>query len=590
MAVAITDASSVKLSRLQPIWHRSAPRRLIKTCAENHLVAGWPEWQKHLARRKQPVTPPFLDGPEPALLWGWPENWIDVDPNRLNASYNAELVPSTLTVPQALQLLALAYSLPMRSGQLPAESWWQILERLHALCIEVEPFRVDWPADPNDVLRQQLIAGELPLALGYLFPEIRALRSLRTSARAAFSETLAEVTDGEGLPHARLLLVLGPLFGCWTRARWLGARLTRGAWSRQAEGQYQWLVRRAIRLCRPDQRFVLTPSDSPSRWNDSLLSTALDLAGDEADLAAAAALLPDRIGTDPDKADSDNLPKASLDSDWSGISVLAGGWSRLAPRLAIAYADDPVQIELVARGETLLAGRWTIETECDGKLAQIAGEWENVCWQSDKHCDFLELTVPLSEGLRLERQLLLPRNDKVLYLADIVVSADGRARRIKHSFGLPLAERAVWQPEAETLDGIVHAGKLRAAVLPLALPEWRTDPRGGKLCEENGRLVLTQESTGRAMCCALLFDLKRKRAAKERTWRQLTVAEWMEVLPRDVAVGFRAQSGRGQWLFYRSLGPAGNRTVLGQNISGEFCAGRFRSGGKFDEWIEIEAV
>ena len=46
----------------------------------------------------------------------------------------------------------------------------------------------------------------------------------------------------------------------------------------------------------------------------------------------------------------------------------------------------------------------------------------------------------------------------------------------------------------------------------------------------------------------------------------------------------------GQWLFYRSLGPAGNRTVLGQNIAGEFTAGRFPSSGKFKQWIEIEAV
>ena len=50
----------------------------------------------------------------------------------------------------------------------------------------------------------------------------------------------------------------------------------------------------------------------------------------------------------------------------------------------------------------------------------------------------------------------------------------------------------------------------------------------------------------------------------------------LQVVPRDVAVGFRAQSGDDQWLVYRSLGPAGNRAVLGQNISSEFYAGRFQ--------------
>jgi hypothetical protein len=301
-------------------------------------------------------------------------------------------------------------------------------------------------------------------------------------------------------------------------------------------------------------------------------------------------VLPRRVVIKPHKFDCQKLATPSLDSDWSGISVLAGGWSRTAPRLTLAYADDPIRIELAVRGKPLFAGRWNIETECDGKPAHVAGDWENLCWQSDNECDFLELSVPLSDGLRIERQLLLGHEDQVLYLADIVVSVDGQARRIKHSFSLPLHEDVVWQPDAQTRDGVLRNGKHCAAVLPLALPEWRIDPRGGTLTEESGRLVLTQESTGRAMCCPLLLDLKPTRAKKERTWRQLTVAEWMEVLPRDAAVGFRAQSGKRQWLVYRSLGPAGNRTVLGQNIAGEFCAGRFRSSGKLDEWIQIEAV
>ena len=39
--------------------------------------------------------------------------------------------------------------------------------------------------------------------------------------------------------------------------------------------------------------------------------------------------------------------------------------------------------------------------------------------------------------------------------------------------------------------------------------------------------------------------------------------------------------------FHRSLAPVGNRTLLGHNIAGEFCAGRFLDTGKFKQWIEI---
>jgi hypothetical protein len=387
------------------------------------------------------------------------------------------------------------------------------------------------------------------------------------------------------------LPVLGPLFACWTRARWLGSRLDRGLWSRQAEYQYQWLIRQALRLADEDGRFLLTPRETWSpAWSKSLFATALELAGDSGDGAAAAAALPRGVVPQRIEFNSDDLPEPSLNSDWSGIAVLASGWSRTDVRLALAYADDPLRIELAVDGERLLAGDWLFDTVCDGMPVQIAGEWERLCWESGKRYDFLELGVDLSHGLRLERQLLLGRNDAVLYLADIVISSDGTPRVLKHSLKLPLEDNDTWRPEIETRDGLIVGHSARAAVLPLALSEWRADPRGGSLLEESGCLTLTQESHGRALCCPLLLDLDRKRTKKERTWRQLTIGESLEVVPRDAAVGFRAQSGRDQWLFYRSLGPVGNRTVLGQNIAGEFSAGPFLPTGKYKEWIEIEAV
>jgi len=643
MAVAINQESTTPWSHFKPIWHRSAPPRVVEKYRMDDPLGGWTAWQKHLARRKRPVLPAFHTGKEPALLWGWPlEAGAPGSASASGATGSAsapldvdwavailleEQAASTAPdVHEAMQFSALAYALPELAQKLPAETWWQLAEHLHDLATEAQQQRLTWPGDPHDVLRQQLLAGELPLALSYLFPEIDPMRGLRKSARLALSEALEVVTDGQGLPHARLLAVLGPLFACWTRVRWMGERLSRGPWSRRADYQYQWLVRHAIRLADKGGRFVLTPSghcngtgeasgtqgtggasgsrsaasstrtfaggtcSAASCWSRPLLSMALDLAGDNGDCAAATAALSARVVPKHIQFDADDLPDASLNSDWSGISVLSNGWSPSAIRLAVSYADDPVHIELAAGGERIFAGPWTLETTCDGVPVRVAGEWEELCWQSDKNSDFLELGVKLTEGLRLERQLLLGKKDRVLYLADIVVSRDGDSRRLHHAMHLPLDAAAQWQGEPKTRDGRLLGRTLRAAVMPLALPEWRTDPRGGELAEHDGRLVLTQESHGRAICCPLFFDLKPGRAMKDRTWRQLTVAEWMEVVPRDVAVGFRAQSGRGQWLVYRSLGPVGNRTVLGQNIAGEFCAGRFQATGEFDDWLEIEAM
>ena len=53
---------------------------------------------------------------------------------------------------------------------------------------------------PEVIVRSNFLAGELPLALGYLFPELQPMRSLRHPARQALSEGLIALTDGEGLP------------------------------------------------------------------------------------------------------------------------------------------------------------------------------------------------------------------------------------------------------------------------------------------------------------------------------------------------------------------------------------------------------
>jgi len=606
MAVVLNEQSHTLLHNLQPLWHDAAPRRVVEQSTADEPLGGWKAWQKHLARRRDPELPPFLQGKQPPLLWGWPQAWQYDDLHAMLSKKKREQAidlgiaasqfistdaGATPDLPAALQLVALAYALPKLSEHTSAEHWWQLVDGLYDLAGEAQQHRVDWPAEPRDVVRQQLLAGELPLALSYLFPEVRALRSLGKMARSVLTEGLIELTDGQGLPHARLLPVLGPLFACWTRSRWLGARLKSGSWSSKAELQYEWLVRHTLRLVDQDNRFLLTPHGKSSpAWSNDMLATSLALAGDGRDCAAAAVAVSPRVVPKRIKFHTDRLPDASINSDWSAIAVMASGWSQSDVRLAVAYADDPVHIELSTGGERLLAGVWSSETTCDGEPVRITGEWERLCWETGKRYAYLELGIDLSHGLRLDRQLLMGTEDRVLFLTDILVAADGAPRHLHHSLKLPLDSHVTWHPEFETRDGMLNGRKTRAAVMPLSLSEWRSDSRGGSLSAENGQLTLTQEANGRGLCCPLFFDLDKKRAKQERTWRHLTVAEWMEVLPHDLAVSYRAQSGHDQWLYYRSLGPVGNRTFMGQNIAGEFSAGRFFETGKYKEWIEVEAT
>jgi hypothetical protein len=78
------------------------------------------------------------------------------------------------------------------------------------------------------------------------------------------------------------------------------------------------------------------------------------------------------------------------------------------------------------------------------------------------------------------------------------------------------------------------------------------------------------------------------RIGQPLTWRQMTVADTRRNLPRHQAAGFRVQVGVEQWLLYRALDAARNRTVLGCNVSAEFLLGRIRRSGEVARTLEIE--
>ncbi|HEX4413996.1 MAG TPA: hypothetical protein VH107_10245 [Lacipirellulaceae bacterium] len=596
MAIALNEDQSSLGQSWQTMWHDKAPPDLVEACSTADGAAAWKHWQRHLRKRSKPADLKFLKGKTPPVLWGWPKEW------QREAIQLAIETPATLAeivigddgasapdLPLSLQMIALAHSLPKLAFDLPADTWWFLAERLRTIATDALAQRIGAQSDPAEIVRNQLLGGELPLALGYLFPEIRPHHALRDDARAALSESMVELTDGQGLPDARLLPVLAPLFACWTRARLIGRHLKRGAWSRAADVQFEWLVRNAIRLADQDGAFLLSSSDPNSGWCKNLFRTALDLAGDRGDYAAAQIALPKGIAKKSGKLRSKDLPNPSLNSDWSSITIMSDGWSQRDARLAVSYGNIDPAIDISVAGDRIFSGAWKAQTTCDGAAVEPVGEWEQLCWEHGKRFDFLELGLSLTSGLRLERQILFGRADRVLYFADIVFDIERQPRNLQHSVSFPLANSILWRPEAETRDGILAGVRARAAVMPLALREWRAEPRGGSLSERESRLTLTQAANGRAICCPIFIDLDCKRSGKQRTWRQLTVGDMLEVVPSDIAVGYRIQSGDDQWLFYRSLGQPGNRTLLGHNIAGEFCAGRFVD-GKFKEWIEIEPV
>jgi hypothetical protein len=369
----------------------------------------------------------------------------------------------------------------------------------------------------------------------------------------------------------------------------LGRAIPKGCWTTDAETQYEWLVRQTILLSRANGSPVLT-SSTYRNWPGGPVDAAISLAGDRTDRLAAAVRLGKQLLTPQGLRTTGPLPDPSIESEWSCLAVMSTGVESGAHRFAIDYSGRGSRIELEIGGKTVMAGAWQVQIDLGGRRLEQTDDWEQQCWFSNEECDYLELATTLTKGARLERQILFGKEDEFLFLQDILHSEQNEAQEWAHTHLLPLASGITFQPEKETRDGILLNAKGRpgACVMPLGLGEWRVDMRPGELVQQGDHLVLGQRGLGRRASAPIWFDLRSKRTSKPRTWRQLTIAASLEVVPRDVAVGYRVQSGSSQWLIYRSLAPPANRTVLGQNTSGETLVARFLRTGEVDVLVEVD--
>jgi hypothetical protein len=257
--------------------------------------------------------------------------------------------------------------------------------------------------------------------------------------------------------------------------------------------------------------------------------------------------------------------------------------------LLVDFSGPQVTVELAAADVPLVRGVWSWRAAAGGEALSAAGEWGEVCWHREEACDYLEIELPLAGGWKIERQMVLARQDRFLFLADALLGPTADPVEIRYEQALPLASEVGVDGTKETRElTILKHGRNRATVLPLALSEWRAEFCHAELTAGGDRLELAQAALGRSLYSPLWIDLDPRRRKQPITWRRLTVGENLAVVQRDVAAGYRVQAGRQQWLIYRSLTPFGNRSVLGHNTAYSFVCGRIKKDGGFDPIVEIE--
>ena len=576
------------------LWNSTAPAAVVAAYRSQDAAAGWDAWRCHLAQRREPrELAETLPGPQHPLFWSLPDEALSAWPGARGKWMHSLLAAATITAPAiqrrlthwlddvavgepgvayAIEALVWCHSLPRLASMVAPQLWWRLVDHL-----------LQGDAPP---LAHALLAGELPLTLWAWLPELAACRRAGVSARTVLTAALHKLCNGRGcLPHAGHLSMLRPLLACYTRARVVAADLAGGSWGPRADRQYHLLVDNALRLTRPDGTQVLC-RDRAGDWNAPLFAAAVGCRGENTQRRLAQERLPGCDKSTARRLPADR-PSVSLHCEESAASILCADWNRGSPQLSLQFAEDPVQMELLNGGEILWSGPWQMQVQLDGRPLAPVSKWREIVWLSDKDVDYLELELCLTAGLRVQRHILLAKQERFVFLADAVL---GVAPAKLHYRGvLPLAPAVEVRSAEDMRECFLFGRQRQALVLPLALPEWRCDRQWGDLTASGG-LVLQQQSQGQNLFAPLFVDLDRRRMTRGLTWRQLTVGEDRHVVPRDRAVGYRVQVGREQWIVYRSLARPGNRTLLGHNLVSETLLGRFTGKGLVESLVEIEGM
>lgn len=503
-------------------------------------------------------------------------------------------------VTPAMEAIAWAEGLPFLREILGSENWRALGEFLSQL-----PADVDEQLLQEQPLVHQLVAGELAWVLAMRMADSPYSGRLEKSGRASISLGLGQILDREGMLPARHYRTFRALLACWTRCRTLAKELPNGGIGAKAEQRYQRFVRNALRCVRPDGRPLLADDNlitsGRGSWGGALFESVLKSGVDEIDRSLAAVALPTLSPGAAAKAPKKtaDLPPASIYCEDRAVAVMRRNWNRDDERIAVLFAGQTCEIELVSSGRVAASGAWRLEVSQNGQALEPVSDWESSCWYRDDEVDYLELEIELAGGVKLQRHIVFAREDRFLILADAVLAPQPGS--LEYRGVLPLPGRIEFRGAGESREGLLvetgrpsasgkgsGAARPLAQVMPLALPEWRAEKTGGELKSTAEGLEIRQSTPGQRLFAPLFVDLDRSRFRRRMTWRQLTVAEWLVAVPADVAVGFRVAIGDEQWIFYRALASRSNRTLLGHNLATELLIARFGKDGEVASIVEIE--
>lgn len=322
----------------------------------------------------------------------------------------------------------------------------------------------------------------------------------------------------------------------------------------------------------------------PRNAGHGILQAALTFGGKRARLAAQ--LMQQPRGSADER---DALPP-NLHAPDAATTVFRSRWQGSAIRAFLDYRREQPHLEIACGKRMLIAGTWQWDVRLGTTVLAAEGPWQVTHEEEIDDASILVISAPLSQGLRLERHLVLAPQDRVLLLADAIVEAAAETApgEISYRCSLPVPASIDVAAAEETRELTLASTKPQAMLMPLAFNEWKAGRAPGACVWDSDarQIQLTHASPVRRLFAPLWLDLDPRRFGTQVTWRQLTVADTRVILRPEQAAGFRVQAGLTNWLLYRALDEPRNRTVLGCNISSYFRLGQLGTDGLVTQMAE----
>lgn len=490
------------------------------------------------------------------------------------------------------------HALPDVGRDIPPALWLEVLQ-----CALTQVDRA-WESGPEDGLYPWIVwACEVPLALAKQLSHLGSQDRIVSETLNRIALLLEESADDPRLFLTRGGQDLRALLACIVRCRWSADAVGARKWyppQRKALGK---LAIAMLALSDPQGHSMLF-DEKDTQHDDHLWAAISQLVGDNKKLTlAASCALPDSVGKmlgfKPSKLRKDktldtSLPKPSHYWDKNSLVSMRRSWRDLGCRVAVDFSTDVIWLDVLGEdGKRVFCGDWDVEVTRDNQPVPVDVAWQEVCWFTDDDVDYLELECDLEGVCKIQRQVMLMREEGIVYFADALIAESEGEWTIKSTWNMADGVQLHAEPKTNEckllrMQSDETSAKPAALLLPVAMPEWRRSPTGAHLSGKGQQVLLQSTVQGKSMYSPLVVALRGNQKTNAYTWRQLTVAEDLQIQSRDKAEAYRVQINKDQWVFYRSLTPCIRRTVMGLHLNTEFYAARFCSAdGQYEALIEV---